>query len=78
MARELVNSSIGVDLDAFTKSPSMSSYSIFMLLLIFPPTSSFHSWATIAFSSAMLLVQNFAPWGPVARGETRLYSACAR
>jgi len=43
MARELVNSSIGVDLDAFTKSPSMSSYSIFMLLLIFPPTSSFHS-----------------------------------
>ena len=43
MARELVNSSIGVDLDAFTKSPSMSSYSIFMLLLTLPPTSSFHS-----------------------------------
>jgi hypothetical protein len=52
MAGELVSSSIGVDRDAFTKSPSSSSYSILMLLLIFPPTISFHSWAMIACSSS--------------------------
>ena len=51
MAGEAVTSSMGVERETFTKSPSSSSYSIFRLLLIVPPTSSLHSSATKSCSS---------------------------